>query len=241
MAMAPPGQGARRTDDDDFAVDGAGDAHADVVAHSSAAAISVHQSKRGLDRGVSRDDDAAVLTTRLYLVVVSVASLVAALGASCAHDAPAAAAAPAGRVRAAPLTNAPTIALQGVDAPGFNIDDLTARLRDGVAFSSGAPIVDQASVRAEIAACIEMPCPDQQQQRFREATLVATATLAKVGPKVLGSLRITKGLKEVVRVNASGRDAGAVATELGHLGGEALRAVLTTTVAAPVEPPSAEK
>jgi hypothetical protein len=181
-----------------------------------------------------------VFTKGSFLVVVCVASIVAGVAAGCAHEA-SVPEAPAGRVQAASLPGAPTVALQGIDAPGLNIDDLTARLRDAVAFSSGAPIVDQASVRAEIAACIEMPCPDAQQQRFREATMVATATLAKVGPTVLGSMRITKGIKEVVRVNTKGDDAGAVATELGHLAGEALRAVLTTTVDESAAPPSAER
>ncbi len=191
--------------------------------------------RRHLDHGSLGDDDAAVFTLRLPFVVACL------FAGACAHQ-PTAELAPEARGPARPIPGAPIVALQGVDAPGFNIDDLTARLRESLVYSSGAPFVDEASVRAEIAACIEMPCPDTQQQLFRDATLVAGASLAKVGANtVLGSLRISKGLKEVVRVNAQGKDAATVATTLGRLGGEALREVLTTTVAAPTEAPAAER
>jgi hypothetical protein len=164
---------------------------------------------------------------------------------ACAHDTPPAGAAPtpaAPAGPAAPLMDAPVLALQKVDAPGFSIEDLTARVRDGLVWGSGVVVVDELSVRAELAACVEMPCAEVQQDRFRRATLTATASLSRVGPAVLGALRISRGLKEVARVNAQGSDAGDVATRLGREGGAALReALLLKTTTAPPVPEAAER
>jgi hypothetical protein len=133
------------------------------------------------------------------------------------------------------------LALQRVDAPGFSVEDLTARVRDGLVWGSGVVVVDELSVRAELAACVEMPCPEVQQDRFRSATLAATASLSRVGPSVLGALRISRGLKEVARVNVQGTDAGDVATRLGREGGAALRQALLATTTTPTAPEAAER
>jgi hypothetical protein len=148
-------------------------------------------------------------------------------------------AAPAGP--ASPLPGAPVLALQKVDAPGFSVEDLTARVREGLVWGSGVVVVDELAVRAELAACVEMPCPEVQQERFRQATVSATASLSRVGSSVLGALRISRGLKEIARVNAQGSDAGDVATRLGREGGAALRQALLVTTTAPSAPEAAER
>jgi len=164
------------------------------------------------------------------------------LGA-CAHDttstAPPPPPTPAGP--ASPLPGAPVVALQKVDAPGFSVEDLTARVRDGLVWGSGVVVVDELSVRAELAACVEMPCVEVQQDRFRSATLSATVSLSRVGASVLGALRISRGLKEIARVNAQGTDAGDVATRLGREAGAALRQALLATTTTPAMPEAAER
>lgn len=167
------------------------------------------------------------------------------LGVGCGHD--------KGRVvvddrvksgapeKAARLEGAPIVALTSVDAPGYNVNDLTARLRDAIAHTSGVDVVDDLSVRAEVAACVEMPCKDTQQELFKNASLVASATLSRVGGVLIGSLRIQGGLKELVRVNAQGTDAGAVVQQLGYQGGEKLRAALTNAVPVDAAAPSEER
>lgn len=133
------------------------------------------------------------------------------------------------------------VAVQAVDAPGFNVNDLTGRLREALVHTSGVPVVDVLSVRAEIAACEETPCKEVEQERFRTATLVAAATVSRVGSTLLGSLRIQKGIHEIVRVSAQGVDAGAVVAELGHRGGSELRKALTTAAPDPRAAPSEER
>lgn len=176
---------------------------------------------------------------------VAVCALVSTLLLSgCAHDTPAEATATTSAVPAGPATplpGAPVMALQKVDAPGFSVEDLTARVRDGLVWGSGVVVVDELSVRAELAACVEMPCPEVQQDRFRAATVSATASLSRVGPSVLGALRISRGLKEIARVNAQGSDAGDVATRLGREGGAALRQALLATTTTPTAPEAAER
>ncbi len=148
-------------------------------------------------------------------------SRVAVGGGGTAHGAVAATAA------APPLDGAPIVALTGVDAPGYNVSDLTARLRDAMVHTSGVVIVDDLSVRAEVAACVEMPCKDTQQEAFKNASLVASATLSRVGSVLIGSVRVQAGLKELVRVNAQGADAGAVVQQLGFEAGTQLRKALS--------------
>lgn len=143
--------------------------------------------------------------------------------------------------RAKAIDGAPILALQNIDAPGFNVDDLTARLRDAVAHTSGVTVVDEVSVRREIAACVEMPCKDTEQERFKQATLVANGTLSKVGTTLIGSVRVQAGLKELVRVNAQGSDAGAVVQQLGFEAGQKLHDVLTPESPAPQSAPSEER
>jgi hypothetical protein len=128
---------------------------------------------------------------------------------------------------ASPIVDGPVVAVAGVDAPGYNVEDLTARLSRALSRTSGLVVVDEAGVRAELAACVEMPCVDTQQQRFREATILVGTTISKVGTTVLGSVRVSRGSKELARVNAQGTDAAVVVTTLGHEAGVALHATLS--------------
>lgn len=143
--------------------------------------------------------------------------------------------------KAPPLDRAPTLALQGIDAPGFDITDLTGRLRDALVHTSGVPVVDVLSVRAEVAACVQMPCPEVEQERFKTASLLAAATLSRVGTTLIGSLRIQRGLHEILRVSAQGTDAGSVVRDLGFMAGQQLRAILVSAVPATDTAPSEER
>lgn len=177
--------------------------------------------------------------TGLSFVVVS--GVLMGMGA-CAHDTSATSPPTAVDAPAPLMPDGPTLALQRVDAPGMAIDDLTARVRDGLVYGSGVVVVDEMSVRAELAACVEMPCAEVQQERFKTSTLTANASLAKVGTAILGTLRITRGLKEVARVSAQGADVQDVATRLGREGGAALRAaILRTTTVTTTAPDTAER
>lgn len=135
----------------------------------------------------------------------------------------------------------PILALTAIDAPGFNVSDLTARLRDAMVHTSGAVIVDDVSVRAEIAACVEMPCKETEQARFREASLVGSATLSRVGQTLIGSVRVQSGLKELVRVNGQGVDAGAVVQQMGFDAGAMLRAAISASAPPQLPPPPEER
>ena len=139
------------------------------------------------------------------------------------------------------IAGATPVAISSVDAPGLNVDDLTARLRDSFEDASGVPVVDEVSMRTEIAACVELPCPTTLQDRFRDADKIVNVTVSKVGKSILGSLRVTMGLKEVVRINAQGTDAAKVISQLGHEGGAALHTILTTRLPAATGPESAER
>ena len=102
-------------------------------------------------------------------------------------------------------------------------------------------IVDDISVRAEVAACVELPCKETEQARFREASLVGSATLSRVGQTLIGSVRVQSGLKEVVRVNGQGTDAGAVVQQMGFDAGAMLRAAISASAPPPPPPPSEER
>ena len=164
---------------------------------------------------------------------------------ACAHDTTAPNPMALSTTPAGPATllpGAPVVALQRIDAPGFSIEDLTARVRDGLVWGSGVIVVDALSVRAELAACVEMPCVEVQQDLFRSARLTATVGLSRVGASVLGALRISRGIHEIARVNAEGTDVSEVATRLGREGGAALRrALLATTTMAPDVPEVGER
>lgn len=179
-----------------------------------------------LDRRRSLDDD-DVMRPAVSVILPTL------LLAGCAHDTMSTvllpASAPMAIGPASLMPDAPILALQNVDAPGLSVEDLTARVRDGLVQGSGVIVVDLLDVQAELAACVEMPCPEIQQERFRNASLSAKASLSRVGPSVLGALRISRGLKEVARVNAHGTNAGDVATRLGREGGVALRQALLAT------------
>lgn len=142
---------------------------------------------------------------------------------------------------APPLNGGPIVALTAVDAPGFAIADLTKRLRESMVRTSGADIVDDFLVRDEVAACVEMPCKETEQERFKNASLVASATLSRVGGTLIGSVRVQSGLKEIVRVNGQGKDDLAVIQQMGFEAGVALRNALTSAVPTSSSAPSEER
>jgi hypothetical protein len=156
---------------------------------------------------------------------------------SCVHDTPSAAA----PVAASPLLGVPAVILRPVDAPGFNVEDLTARLRDGFVFASGVSTVSDFDVRAELAACVEMPCATTMQDRMRSADFVVAASASKVGATVLATARISRGLAEVARVTAQGPNAGAVTEELGRRAGAAMREALVHRAPSSVDTPVVEE
>jgi hypothetical protein len=158
------------------------------------------------------------------------------LGGGCAHDAagaPAAAADDAGAPAAAtPLATRP-VAVRLVEAPGFFIDDLTARLRDAVALTSGAPVVDEVGVRNELGACTEAPCPDKIGAQFRDAKYVVASSVSRVGDSFIAAVRIQESVEEIARENAEARDARVAITAAGRAAGAKLRARLLAEGALP--------
>jgi hypothetical protein len=145
---------------------------------------------------------------------------------ACGHDTPTVVGEPLARGPAPTLVGAPVVALGAIDAPGFAIEALTIELRDGIIWGSGVEVVDALALRSELAACVELPCPEVMQERYRSAEVTASATLARVGTSVLGGLRMSAGTTELVRENAEGADPKDVVLRLGRLGGAALRRAL---------------
>ncbi len=169
-----------------------------------------------------------------FLVVASTTLLLSA----CAHDSPSSAANP---TNVEVLIGAAPVLIASVDAPGFNVEDLTARLRDAFARTSGVPVVDPFSVQAEIGACETAPCSTTQQDRFKAATTIVGTTVSKVGASVIGAVRIQQGLREVVRINATGDDVAAVVEDLGRRAGAALREALLRPVPTDATPATNER
>jgi hypothetical protein len=136
---------------------------------------------------------------RMWIAAAAISGLVACQTAQ-SQGAAAAAAAPAPPKAAAPWPGAPTVAVDTVDAPGFNVEDLTQRLAAAVALASGAPIVSKLAVRAEVAACVRLPCDTTMQERFTAATLLVHASVSRVGDVHLVTARLLRGVEEVARV-----------------------------------------
>ena len=128
------------------------------------------------------------------------------------------------------MAGAVPVAVRAVDAPGFNVTELTAHLREAFERTSGVPVVDEFSVQAELAACVQMPCATTQQDLFKASTMTVATTVSKIGGGFIGAVRVQQGLQEIVRINAQGTDAGRVVDELGHRAGAALREVLMKPV-----------
>jgi hypothetical protein len=187
---------------------------------------SQHGNRRERDRVAGQ----GVAGPRQALVSLGVFLCIATASVTCACAPGKAASAPltVPIVEPAPaLVGVEPVALQIIDAPGFAVDVLTARMREAFARTSGADVVDAISVRAEIAACVAAPCADEQQQRFRSARYVASVVLSHVGGSVLGSAQVAAGAGELGRASARGADAGTVIDELGWALGARFRAAVT--------------
>ncbi len=163
----------------------------------------------------------------------------ASVASACAVSKPLPAPLPSVPPAVTPLVGVATVALQPIDAPGFAVDMLTARMREAFVRTSGADAVDGISVRAEIAACASAPCSDEQQARFRGARFIASVVLSKVGGVVLGSAQVIAGADELARVNASGAEAGVVVDELGWALGARFRSAVGGLPASAVDAPPA--
>ena len=168
-----------------------------------------------------------VITSVLRPAACAAACVVVALvagAAACATTADAGAAAEV--VDAPPAASpiaAPPMAVRASDAPGYNIGDLTATLRDAVARTSGVVAVDELSVKNELASCVETPCPTEMQDRFKQADLVVTSAVSRVGDLFLARVEVHRGLQNLVRVNASGTDARRALEDAGWKAGASLR------------------
>jgi hypothetical protein len=180
----------------------------------------------------------AARSVRRSLFVVAIATVIVASGCATSKMAPPTS--PAVPDAVAPLVGVEPVALQAIDAPGFAVDVLTARLREAFARTSGADVVDAVSVRAEIAACVAAPCSEVQQERFRAARYIAGVTLSKVGDVVLGSAQLLAGADELGRVSARGADVGAVVDDLGWQLGARFRSAVSgraASISAPTYAP----
>lgn len=109
------------------------------------------------------------------------------------------------------------------DAPGLNVEDLAARLRDAVDSTSGIEVVDELSVRRELAACQEAPCPDVVAARYRDAAFVIASSVSRVGDVFLATVRVQRGADEMARTSAQARDAREALETAGRAAGALLR------------------
>lgn len=136
-----------------------------------------------------------------------------------------AASATGGAPPATPL-DAPPAAVRVVDAPGLNVEDLTARVRDALAHGSGLEVVDELSVHRELAACTEAPCPEQQAARFRDARFLVASSVSRLGTTFLASVRVQDGPKEIARANVEDPDARSAVAKAAAVAGAQVRRVL---------------
>jgi hypothetical protein len=130
--------------------------------------------------------------------------------------------------------DAPPAAVRTVDAPGLNVEDLTARLRDAMSITGGVIFVDELSVRAELAACTEAPCPEVVADKYRSATFVVSSSVSKVGAVFLASVRVQEGARELSRATAQASDARLALENAGYEAGTKLRAALVSRGAAEI-------
>lgn len=150
-----------------------------------------------------------------------------------------------GGVTEAPASRlaAPPAAVHVPDAPGLNVEDLSARLRDAFQIASGVETVDELSVRAELAACTEAPCPEVVADRFRNASFIVASSVSRVGSVFLATVRVQRGAQELARAGAQDKNAAAAleaaAREAGHVLHDKLVAEGASEVAAAPRAPNA--
>lgn len=127
---------------------------------------------------------------------------------------------------AATTLDVPPAAVRTPDAPGLNVEDLSARLRDAVQGSSGVLTVDELSVRAELAACVEAPCPEVVAARYRDAVFMVGSSVSRVGDVFLATVRVQRGAREIARATAQDADPRRSLEAAGRDAGASLRKVL---------------
>ncbi len=126
---------------------------------------------------------------------------------------------------ASALAVAPS-AVRLVEAPGFNVEDLTARLRVAIVDASGAPCVDEFNVRAELGTCTVAPCVDVVARQYTNAEFIVASSVSRVGDVLLASVRVQRGVDEVARANAQGKDARIAIEVAGREAGAKFRSFL---------------
>jgi hypothetical protein len=161
---------------------------------------------------------------RLVVPAVLVAIIAATLAVACATSKPSVDQADAVAALPKPSAlDAPPAAVSIPDAPGLNVEDLAARLRDAVASTSGVDVVDELSVRRELAACVEAPCPDVVAEKFRRAAFVVASSVSRLGDVYLATVRVQRGAEEIARTSAQASDARASLESAGREAGALLR------------------
>jgi hypothetical protein len=140
----------------------------------------------------------------------------------------------AGQVPATPpwalALAAPPMALQLVDAPGYNVTDLTAVLRDALSQTSGVVVVDQASLSKELQGCAEPPCSGSGGtvvDSYRNAGFMGHGTLTRLGARFLAVVTIHESMREVARAQSEHENARVALTTAGYAAGDALWRALT--------------
>lgn len=166
--------------------------------------------------------DAAPVRSVLHPLLI-VAAIVA---TACAASKPETSVDAALQAPAATRLDVAPAALHAPDAPGLNVEDLGAQLRDALSRSSGVEVVDEASVRRELAACAEAPCPDTLAERYRTSAFVVASSVSRIGETFLASVRVQRGAEELARTTAQSPDARKALTLAGVEAGVKLRAKL---------------
>ena len=117
-----------------------------------------------------------------------------------------------------------TVAISMPEAPGYNVEDLSARVRVAVQRGSGLVAVDAMSVQAELGACTVAPCPDALAIQYRDARYICASSLSRIGDVFIVSVRVQRGIQEVARANAEDKDARIAVMRAAYAAGQALRA-----------------
>lgn len=112
------------------------------------------------------------------------------------------------------------------EAPGLHAEDLTARVRDVLHAASGVPVVDEFSVKRELAACLESPCPDTAVSAYRRSGFIVTSSVVQLGASYFASVRVGRGVQVIARATATRDDAQQAVEAAAREAGDQLRRAL---------------
>ena len=99
-------------------------------------------------------------------------------------------------------------------------------MRAVLASSSGLAVIDEVSVRHELAACDEGPCAGAMAEKFSAATLSVTSSVSSLGSVYLSMVRVQRGSEELVRTTAQADNARTALESAGAKAGALLHARL---------------